>query len=254
MFGSVPKNLWAKRIKPDEDNRILLATRSLLITDKQRKILVDVGLGNKWSEKARKIYAIQSFSEEEAGIDPGTITDIIITHLHFDHAGGLTRHRPGSEELELVYPHARIYIQETNWNNAHKPSLKERASYLNENYEILTKTELHLVNGSVELYPDVWVHQINGHTRGQQWVEIRDSRCSILYPSDLVPTSHHLPISYHMGYDVCAETLMREKEEFLSTALARNSVIVFKHDPSIEAATLTKDDKGHFTVRSHIEI
>ncbi|RIL05009.1 MAG: MBL fold metallo-hydrolase [Proteobacteria bacterium] len=233
MFGSVPKNLWAKRIQADDENCIALATRCLLIRDNKRTILVDCGMGEKWSDKSRQIYAIHSNTPEQAGIDPSQITDLILTHLHFDHAGGVTRYKKGTHEPELVFPQAKVFLQALNWENARHPNFKERASYLAENVEPLAKADLNLVSGTMEVLPNIWVHQVNGHTRGQQWVEIRNGAESIVYPTDLIPTSHHVPLAYHMGYDICAETLLKEKDEFLSQAVSRRWIVVCEHDVGV---------------------
>lgn len=256
MFGSVPKNLWEKRIKADNENCIPLATRSLIICDreKSRTFLVDVGMGEKWSDKQRQIFAIQNTDKAQLKDRLDKVTDIILTHLHFDHAGGISRYKVGSSDVELNFPKANVYLQKDNWENAKNPNLRERASYLKENVFILEQANVHFTKGSQEIYPDIWVHQVNGHTLGQQWVEVRDNNLSIVYPTDLIPTSHHLALPFNMGYDICTQTLLKEKEQFLNLALQRNSIIVFEHDPSTAAGRIAVDDKGHYVIREQVAI
>lgn len=250
MFGSVPKNLWSKKIPADEENCIALATNSLIIRDGSRVFLVDAGMGDKWNDKQRQIYAIQN-NPLPAGFDPGSVTDVILTHLHFDHAGGISRF-DGTNKPVPVYPSARIHLQYDNFENAKNPSLKERASYLKDNWGILEFHEVNFAYGSTEIYPDISVHQVNGHTKGQQIVEIKNGGKSIFFVTDLIPTAHHLPVAYQMGYDICAETVIREKEEFLDKAVKNESILVFQHDTDTCAATVARDEKGQFTVKDKV--
>ncbi len=255
MFGAVPKMIWSRRMPTDGENRIRLATRSLLIEADGRRFMVDVGNGDKWPDRLGRVYAFENFSHRETGFDPASVTDIILTHLHFDHAGGISRYRPGSAtDLELCYPQARVYVQADNYENALNPNARERASYLRENVEILEQANLVLTHGSEEIYPGIWVHQREGHTRGQQWVEVRDGSRSVAYPDDLIPTSHHLQLPYSMGYDMSAGVLLKEKEEFLKRAVAGDWIVVFEHDPDIPAARLTVGEKGRFEIREVVEV
>lgn len=248
MFGSVPKNLWSKRIPADEENCIRLATRCMLLRDGKRTFLVDVGMGDKWGDKQRQIFAIQNLNPQ---FDRSAVTDVVLTHMHFDHAGGISHYVDGRpDKLELSYPRAKVYLQEANWKNAQQPNLREKASYLPENVEPLKQADLVLTRGSMEIYPDLWVHQVNGHTEGQQWIEVKDGDRSIVYPTDLIPTSHHLPLPFVMGYDICAGTILKEKEAFLSSALARDAIVLFEHDPDVPAVRIKRDDKGHYAVRT----
>ena len=247
MFGSVPKNLWGKKIPVDDENCIPLALRSLLIRTEERTFLVDTGIGDKWNDKQRAIFGIRSTPATELGFDPETVTDIILTHLHFDHAGGIARWKPGTTELELTWPGARVHLQEANLANARAPNVKERASYLPENVRPLEQAELNLLPGSAEIEPDLFVHRVDGHTVGQQIVELRHGNESILFLTDLVPTSRHLPVPFHMGYDICASTLLTEKEAILARAERENAVVIFQHDPDLPAARIRRDERGHFT-------
>jgi glyoxylase-like metal-dependent hydrolase (beta-lactamase superfamily II) len=256
MFGSVPKNLWAKRIPADAENCIRLATRCLVVRDEaaRRVFLIDVGMGEKWSEKQRQIFAIDNLPARDVGVDPQEITDVVLTHLHFDHAGGISRYRQGTESLELVYPRARITLQHENLENAKAPSVKERASYLAENYAPLDQAELVLVEGDVEIHPGIVVHQVNGHSRGQQWIEIRGGGNALFYPTDLIPTHHHLPVPFHMGYDACAETVLKEKQQFLERARLERAVVVFEHDADLAACTVKLDERGHYAVDERVAL
>ena len=248
MFGAVPKAIWSKLAPPDEENRILLAARSLVIRTGERVFMVDAGMGDRWTEKLRRIFDIRP-QADDPGLDPASVTDIILTHLHFDHARGIFRARPGAEgEADLRYHDARVYVQETNYENAKRPNARERASYLAEDVKLLERTRLVLTSGSQEIYPGLWVHRGDGHTRGHQWVEIKGDGFSLAFPADIVPTSRHLPLPYLMGYDVSAETLLGEKDDLLNRAVAGRWILVFGHDPDVTAGRITRDEKGHYAL------
>lgn len=253
MFGVVPKTIWSRLIPPDDENCIRLATRSLLIEAGDKVFIADVGSGDKWTDKLRRIYGIQNIPADQAGFEPTSVTDVVLSHLHFDHAGGISRRKPGSPaDLELCYPEANVFLQAENYETARNPNPRERASYFPENVRILERARLRLTRGSEEIYQDLWVHQNNGHTRGQQWLEVRNGRESMVFPSDLIPTSHHLPLPYSMGYDMSAETLLREKKDFLDRAAAGQWVLVFVHDPDVPAGRVKIDDNGRYGLAEQV--
>jgi glyoxylase-like metal-dependent hydrolase (beta-lactamase superfamily II) len=244
MFGSVPKNLWSKRISPDNENCIPLACRSLLLQDDARSILIDVGIGNKWSDKLRSIYDIALCDTSSLPFQHHQITDVILTHLHFDHAGGISHYNDG--KIELTYPDATIHLQTANWDRAQAPTPKDKASYLSENVEPLRNANLQLCDGTVEILPQILVHRVDGHTPGQQWVEIGDDNETLMFATDVIPTSHHVPLAFHMGYDVCADTLLREKYALLDQAVIKKAQVWFQHDTVITSASITRTDRGDF--------
>jgi len=249
MFGTVPKALWAKEIQADADNRIKLATRSLVVETGGRTFMADAGNGDKGTDKFKAIFDIQNRPPAESDFDPGAVTDLVLTHLHFDHAGGVTRFAPaGPPDLELCYPKAIVYVQAANFENAKAPNAREKASYLKENVLPLESGKLRLIYGSEEIHPGIWVHRSDGHTRGLQWLEVRAGAESVVFPSDLIPTARHIPLAYTMSYDICAETLLAEKEDFLRRAVQGNWIVVFVHDPDIPAARVKMDEKGRFAV------
>lgn len=253
MFGSVPKNLWSKGIAADAENCIPLVCRSLVLEDGSRTFLIDVGIGDKWSEKQRAIYGIDLNRELRDGYKLSTVTDVILTHLHFDHAGGIS-YRDAGGALRLRYSSATVHLQAANWQQAQNPTPKDRASYLSENVDPLKEAKLMLCDGVVEIAPDIIVHRVDGHTPGQQWIEIRGGATPLFFATDLIPTSHHLPLAFHMGYDVCAETLLKEKLHFLERAVKEDAVVVFQHDSVIEAARVGLNDRGQFGVREVVSL
>lgn len=244
MFGSVPKNLWAQRIAPDSENCIALATNSLVIRHEARHILVDVGMGTKFSDKLARIYNAHFNPLANAA----QITDVVLTHLHFDHAGGISSLDNGGLPC-LTYPSAMHYLQRENLVQAQAPTLKDKASYFPDDLRSFLMSTHTVLDGEQEILPGIRVHPIHGHTPGQQWIELRSAGEVLAFPSDLIPTAHHLPLPFHMGYDLCAATLLREKESFLSRAVDENWIVVFQHDTETTAARIQRDAKGTFCIR-----
>lgn len=235
MFGSVPRPLWSRMQVPDDRNRIRLAMRCLLLEGHGRRVLVDVGLGDKSGAKFRDIFRVEveptlEQSLAAAGLGPGDITDVLLTHLHFDHAGGATRY--DGERLVPRLPGARWYVQGRNWDNAHAPNPRERASYLVENFDPLQAAgALELWDGARQVWPGVSVFTAEGHTRGQQLVRIEGGGAVAYFVADLIPTASHVRIPFVMGYDIAAIESMSEKRELLERAASEGAWICLEHDP-----------------------
>lgn len=259
MFGSVPKTLWQKRIEADAQNRIQLATRILLLKGHGHSVVIDLGCGTKFPEKEQQIYAIEHLSnaplpEQIAAARPdlGPITDVILTHLHFDHAGGITT--LADSNPQLTFPAARIHLQRANYEVAKSPGPRERASYLEQNVQPLAAASLRLLDDGETILPGIIGHVVNGHTRGMQWIQIGTGEDTIAFPSDLIPTAHHIPLPYVMGYDLCASTSIEEKERFLVRAVDERWRLVFEHDAETAAATVKRDERGSFALRDRVSI
>jgi glyoxylase-like metal-dependent hydrolase (beta-lactamase superfamily II) len=250
MFGVVPKNLWERTNPPDEKNRILMALRTLLIRVGSRTILVDTGVGLKTGEKFRSIFGID-FSDYELeqslaahGVAPRDVTDVILTHLHFDHAGGAVR-KDGDDLLPLC-PNARHFIQKKHWEWALSPSDRDKASFLPENYIPLKEHGLlDILDGNTELYPGIALEIVNGHTFGQQLVRISHDGRSIVFCGDLIPMAAHVPAPYIMGYDLQPLVTLEEKHRFLTQAAQRRDILVFEHDPVAQAGIAAVDERGY---------
>lgn len=249
MFGIVPKPLWERKIPADERNRIDLSTRSLLIEGNGRTILIDTGLGDKWQEKYREIYKIDAGSSGlltslgERGLSREDITDVILTHLHFDHAGGATRLKDG--EILPAFPNARYYVQKKHWEWARNPSEKDAGSFRTENFLPLQEHGvLELLDGETELFPHIRLRLADGHTPAQQLPVIHGGTDTLFYCGDLIPTHAHLSIPWVMGYDNHPLTTVEEKREVLDTAIAQNWILVFEHDIQIPAARVHRTEKG----------
>ncbi|MFQ5965522.1 MAG: MBL fold metallo-hydrolase [Candidatus Scalinduaceae bacterium] len=249
MFGIVPKTLWSKLNPSDDENRIDLALRALLIMDNKRNVLVDNGIGTKFSEKYKKIYKIDhskynlDSSLKKYNLETRDITDVILTHLHFDHAGGSTYKEDG--ELKLTFPNATYYVQKANYEWALTPNEKERGSYLKENFiPVLEKGKLRLVEGKFEIMPHIDVIISNGHTTGLQLVKVSDEKNTLVYCADLIPTTSHIKLPYIMGYDIDPLKIIQEKKELLSKACSDGWILFLEHDVITEAVKVKKTEKG----------
>jgi len=243
MFGVVPRVMWEKHHPPDERNRISLCLRCLLADHEDRRILVDTGLGDRWPDKLKKIYAIDRrpghlLRELVAdGVSPESITDVILTHLHFDHCGGAIRQ--GDHGPEPTFPKARFWVQKQHWHWAQNPTERDQASFRLEDFAPLADTgRLELVDGLQEIMPGVTVRPINGHTPSQQMVEFDSGEGVVVYCGDLIPFASQVRAPWIMGFDLNPLLTLNEKKEFLSRAAEEKFMLVFEHDPGYEAATV----------------
>lgn len=254
MFGTVPKVLWEKTNPPDQKNRIAMEARALLLKSKDRKILIDTGNGgdfiHKYGEKLggkfAELYNISAdgpslkSSLRQAVVSPQDITDVILTHLHFDHAGGATEWRDG--KLQATFSNARYYVQKRNLETAKQPNLREKASYFPANFQpLMDANVLTVLDGPVEsLLPMVSVKISDGHTQGQQVVLVSDGSSGLLYGGDLVPTSTHIRTPWLMGYDLNPVLLMEEKQKYLSAVVDQSLFVFFEHDPYCDMAKVER--------------
>ena len=248
MFGIIPKNLWGKTNPPDDQNRIKLATRNLLLEKGEKKILVDTGMGYKWDEKAKKIYDIDpqknsiEISLNEFNLKPEDITDVILTHLHFDHTGGSTKSENG--KIVPAFPNAKYFVQKKNFEWAMNPSDRDKGSYIKDNFEPLYEEGMLNLLSDEKFDDEIDFIIVNGHTFGQQLLKISDSKNTILYCGDLFPTTSHIPLPYVMGYDLQPLITITEKKEILPAAVDENWKLFFEHDPETVLATIVNTDKG----------
>ena len=249
MFGVVPKTLWSKQVEVDELNRISMVTRTLLLESADRKILIDTGNGDKWQARFRDMFKIETEGQilpqslAAKGLAVEDITDVICTHLHFDHVGGNTCIRDG--KLEPVFPNATYWVQEENFKLANRPNEKDRASYLSENWDVLkANSMLQLLKGDRELFDDIQLEIVHGHTLGQQLPRISDGSRTLLYGGDLFPMKAHIPIPRIMAYDNEPLRSAAEKKRLLPLLLDRDAIIFFEHDPRTTACKLMATERG----------
>jgi len=247
MFGVVPKIFWAKKHPADELNRIDLDLRCLLVEQGDRRILVDTGMGDRWTEKQLGIFALvrrpnQLVAElAEAGITRESITDVVLTHLHFDHCGGTLRENNG--QLEPVFTNARHWVQKRHWEWAGGPSERDRASFRAEDFQALAQHgQLQLIEGAAEIMPGVRVTPISGHTPGQQVVEFHTDAGVVAFVADLLPFLSQVHVPWIMGFDLNPLLTVTEKKQFLTRAVEDRYILVFEHDHVNEAATVKFED------------
>jgi len=234
MYGVVPRALWEKHDPPDEKNRVTLGLNIALVLTGGKKVLVDAGMGDKWSDKERAIYRIERKrtlldSLRELGYGPEDIDVVVNTHLHFDHAGGNTTLRDG--KVVPTFPKARYVVQMGEWEDATHPNERNRASYLEPNFVPLAESrQLETVQGQAEVAPGVHVVPVGGHTAYHQMVIVEGGRQALVIPTDLVPTASHLPLPYIMGYDLFPVGTLEAKRRVLKDAAERGSLLLFYHD------------------------
>jgi glyoxylase-like metal-dependent hydrolase (beta-lactamase superfamily II) len=250
MFGVVPKVMWSKLYPCDENNLCNWAMRCLLIVDGDRRILIDCGIGDKQSEKFFSNYYLNgddSLDKSLAarGFTTDDITDVILTHLHFDHAGGAIRWNSDRTGYIPAFKNATYHTSRQQWDWGTSPNNREKASFLKENILPIAETgKLNLVEGDGDLFPGISLRIFNGHTDGQVIPMIRYGEKTIVYMADLLPSAAHVPLPYVMSYDTRPLLTLEEKQVFMNEAAEKGYILFFEHDLYHECCTVQSTEKG----------
>lgn len=249
MFGIVPKVLWGQTTHVDERNRIPLALNCVLIRTGSENILVETGIGRNYDSKIADIYAIKKSngllsSLKELEVKPEEINWVILTHLHFDHSGGI------SHKGILNYPNAKHVIQEEEWKQALNPHVRFKGSYFTENYELLKDSKnLYLIKGGAEIVPGVKVIFTGGHTHGHQMVLVESEGKKLAYWGDLIPFSPYVRNLWTCGFDFNPEESISKKDELLRRAFEEQWIMVMPHEREIKFGRLVKEKEKYKLVQ-----
>lgn len=250
MFGVVPKSLWSRTNPADENNLCAWAMRCLLVVEGNRVVLVDTGIGDKQDSRFFSHYYLHGDdslqkSLAKIGVIPSDITDVFLTHLHFDHCGGAVRY--GSHgQYELSFPNAKYWSNASHWEWATRPNPREKASFLEENIQPLQDLgALHFVDlEHKSLFLGFDVITVDGHTEQQMLPKLRYKDKTLVFMADLLPSVGHIPLPYVMGYDTRPLLTLQEKQAFLEEAARENYVLFLEHDPNYSCCTVKMTDKG----------
>ena len=258
MFGIIPKPIWEREAPSDALNRIDMVTRSLLLCSDEKKILIDTGNGTKWEEKYRDIYNIDTSrynienSLTKYGFSADDITDIINTHLHFDHAGGNTKIDDGS--IVPTFPNAKYWVTKEHWELANHPSQKDSGSFIEHDWKVLAENGMiETLNGNEPFIKGIDSYITQGHTAGLLHPMISDGTKTLFYGADIFPLAAHISIPWVMAYDVQPVVTMKEKEILLPKMQDEEWILFLEHDPNIQACTVHQDGK-HFKMNESVLI
>ncbi len=257
MFGIVPKSLWNRQQPADDKNLCTWAMRCLLVETDDRKILVDCGLGDKQDAKWRSFFEphgedslMKSLSAN--GLAPDDITDVFLTHLHFDHCGGAVKFDE-NQRLVPTFPNAIYWSNEQQWATTMNPNEKERASFLKENFVPLHEAGvlqfIDVQDGIAEWLPGLGVQFVYGHTDAMMALHIDADDKHFVYCADLMPSSFHISLPWVMAYDIRPLITLEEKEMLLKNAADNGWYLIFEHDPLSACATLQKDERGRVQIQ-----
>lgn len=259
MHGVVPKTIWSRLTSCDDLNRCSYATNCLLVEGRGQRVLIETGNGDKFPEKEKRIYGIdhdESVAQQlmTIGVEPASITHVVMTHLHFDHAGGATR-RDGDRAVP-VFSRARHVVQAREWHDAIHPHERNRASYLEENLRPIEAAGLlQLAEGETEIAPGVRVVPTPGHTAGHQSVLVDDGQGhKVLFLGDVIPTSIHVRLPFIMAYDLDVVGTLESKRRLLSRAAEEKWLLVFGHDLDTHAGYVGLDERGQWMVTKQVTI
>lgn len=249
-FGVVPKKVWQKRYPCDEENYCTVHMRCLLIDTGDKRILIDAGTGDK-QLKYLKYYGFEGVIDFEAelrtlGYNRNDITDVIFTHLHFDHCGGATRYQADLSTVELVFPNATHWVGEAQWNNFLTPNVREGDSYFIENMmPIFDAGKLQLIHETTSLCPGIEMRLFNGHTLGQIVTFIHTGNHTFVYTGDVIPLAANIPLSWVSSYDIFPVSAMAEKKVLLDEVAEKGYILFFEHDAYTECCTVDPQHHKH---------
>lgn len=258
MFGIIPKPIWERKAPSDSLNRIEMVTRSLLLCSDEKKILIDTGNGTKWEEKYIDIYNIDTSrynienSLNKYGFNADDITDIICTHLHFDHVGGNTKIDNG--KIVPTFPNAKYWVTKENWELANHPSQKDSGSFIEHDWKVLAENGMiETINGNEPFIKGIDSYITQGHTAGLLHPMISDGTKTLFYGADIFPLAAHISIPWVMAYDVQPVVTMKEKESLLPKMQDEEWILFLEHDPKIQACTVHQEGK-HFKMNESVLI
>ncbi len=250
MFGVVPKSIWHKLNPADDNNLIKMAMRCLLVQDGKRLILIDNGIGNKQDDKFFGHYYLHGEDTLEKslnkhGFTKADITDMVLTHLHFDHCGGGIEWNSDRTNFKTSFPNAAYWIAEAHWNESLHPNAREKASFLRDNIIPMQESgQLKLLKEGELFHTSIDLIYSMGHTMQMMLPIIPYKGKRVIYLADAIPSQAHLPIPYVMGYDVRPLEAMKEKTAILQKAVELGDILYFEHDPFNEACTVQQTEKG----------
>jgi glyoxylase-like metal-dependent hydrolase (beta-lactamase superfamily II) len=252
MFGVVPKTIWNKLNPADEKNLCNWAMRCLLIEDGNQLILIDNGIGNKQSEKFFGYYDLNGTASldsslSQLGFHRDDITDVVLSHLHFDHCGGSIEWNNDRTKYQTAFKNATYWSNEEHWQHALYSNPREKASFLTENIRPIQESgQLKFVEIGNEVAEFMKLPKVYGHTEAMMLPHIQYKGNTVVFCADLIPSIGHLPVNYVMAYDIKPLESMRDRQSFLEQAVSNNFILFFEHDPVNECCTVTKNEKGQF--------
>jgi len=246
MFGVVPRVMWEKVCPPDDSNRVRLGLNCVLARTGEKNILIDTGVGTKWTEKQRAIYNITHEttiidSLARLGLAPEDIDIVVNSHLHFDHCGANTTIRDG--RIEPTFPNARYLVQRGEYEHACSPNERDRASYLKENWEpLLEAGQLEFIDGDCEIAPGVFLEVVPGHNKNMMCARIESGGETVFCFFDLVPMTHHLALPWIMAYDLTPVETLEQKKRLIPQAIRERWLCIFYHDHRMPVARVIEED------------